>query len=305
VTARPRPVRDVEAEDRRGTTTLRWTNVPGAEVRIYATPGTAAPPGAEDTDADPARPGPPPLRFVGSSRRGRLVDADAAGEIVYTPLTVDGTRAVWGRPLRHVAMETVRDLRADDRGSEIVLRFGMPPGVTEARIAWRRDRPPTGPDDPAAATAKVTNTALEIRGGWSLPAPRDGFAYFFAIFPLRRAGGTVTPVPVGSQLQVRTASSAGTPPPARPIGRPPRPVRPLHPVRRHRPAGATRRDPAASRRRPPPHGPGPPPVPDRRRRRRRRGRPGGAVRPVRPRAVCPRPTRCRASGGASAPCASR
>ncbi len=251
VIARPRPVRDLAAVTAGGRTTLRWTPPPGWEVRIYATsarPGRAGTgTGPTAGDARGALPvplptpgsgplvmpgsGPLPLgglgvegdevaldaitgpvRLVAASRVGQAVESAPVGEAVYTPVTVHGSTAVVGRALRHVVIEPVRDLRADDRGESIILSFQMPPGVSEARVFWRRDRPPTGPDDPLAASARVTNASLEIKGGWHLAAPADGWAYHVAAYPVYRVGEVARIAAVGACVLARAATRADPPP---------------------------------------------------------------------------------------------
>ncbi len=242
--ARPRPVHDLTVVTAAGRTTLRWTPPPGWEVRIYATP-VPEPPAvpvatahatstAYATSTGPwPYPGSGPLpmigigpegsdvslaaitdssRLVGLSRSGQVSEAAQVGEVIYTPLTVHGGTAVVGRAVRHLAIEPVRDLRADDRGDSIVLSFQLPPGVTEARVLWRRDQPPTGPDDPYAAGAKVTNTSLEIKGGWHLAAPRDGWAYHVACYPVYRSGGVARMVAAGVSVLARPATRPDPPP---------------------------------------------------------------------------------------------
>ncbi|EIV95857.1 hypothetical protein [Frankia sp. QA3] len=236
VTARPRPVHDLAAVTTSGRTALRWTPPPGWEVRIYATPvapgasGTGGGPGSTDPRFVPGS-GPLPLgglgaegddvrlaaitgpvRLVGASRTGQVAESAPVGEVIYTPVTVHGGSAVVGRAVRHVVIEPVRDLRADDRGESIVLSFQMPPGVTEARVLWRRDRTPTGPDDPYAASAKVTNTSLEIKGGWHLAAPADGWAYHVAAYPMYRAGGIARVATAGVAVLARPATRSDPPP---------------------------------------------------------------------------------------------
>ncbi|ETA01796.1 zinc ribbon domain-containing protein [Frankia sp. B2] len=244
VAARPRPVHDLTAATAAGRTTLRWTPPPGWEVRIYATP-VPQPPAvpaaithvtstAHATSTGPwPYPGSGPLpmigigpegcdvslaaipdssRLVGLSRSGQVSEVAQVGEVIYTPLTVHGGTAVVGRAVCHLAIEPVRDLRADDRGDSIVLSFQLPPGVTEARVLWRRDQPPTGPDDPYAASAKVTNTSLEIKGGWHLAAPRDGWAYHVACYPVYRSGGVARVVAAGVSVLARPATRPDPPP---------------------------------------------------------------------------------------------
>ncbi len=212
VTPRPRAVRDLAVTTVAGRTVLRWSAMPATHVQIYAVPvpvSDAGPPhaaGVEDTEIDLEKIA-ERARLVGSSRSGHLVDPLAAGELDYLPVTVCDGRAVVGAGVRHLVVEGIRDLRADDRGEEIVLSFHMPPGITQARVLWRRDQLPTGPDDPDAFRAKVTNTSLEIKGGWHLAAPRDGSAYFVACYPLVRTGGTLRAVGPGTAMVARSAAS--------------------------------------------------------------------------------------------------
>jgi serine/threonine protein kinase len=107
VVARPRPVTDLDIDSSTGQTVLRWTSVPGAAVRVFATPTSAAPGlagtspfGAPDHEV-PAGSVEGRARLVGESRRGRLVDTAATGDTVYTPVSVSGDRAVIGRAVRH------------------------------------------------------------------------------------------------------------------------------------------------------------------------------------------------------------
>ncbi|THJ75022.1 serine/threonine protein kinase, partial [Candidatus Frankia alpina] len=107
VVARPRPVLDLEARATLGGTVLRWTTVPGAVVRIYA---TEAPAQAGLVGTGPFGPADHEVgagslegraRLVGESRRGRLVDPQPIGTVVYTPITIAEDRAVIGAAVSH------------------------------------------------------------------------------------------------------------------------------------------------------------------------------------------------------------
>ncbi|MBX6390490.1 MAG: zinc ribbon domain-containing protein [Frankia sp.] len=229
VIARPRPVLDLSVGFVAGETVLRWTAQPNAEVAVYATagvlpdaPGQAAPGplGMENSEvALPALTG--PVRLVGTSRDGRLADPAAAGPVVYTPVTVSGGRGVVGRAVQHVAAGGITDLRAEDRGDELALFFRLAPGLGEARVLWRRDRMPTGPDDQGASAATVTTSALALHGGgWRLAAPRDGWPYYIACYPVFRVGGQARAAAAGAELVAR-ASAQPLPTPAAPPDAPP------------------------------------------------------------------------------------
>jgi hypothetical protein len=160
VRPRPKPPSRLRAETANGRTTIEWSGPPGAEVRVYA---AAAPLAAPDTDVDLAslaRRG----RYVGSGRH-RTVDENARGMVTYTTVTVDGGRAVSGPSISHLAVARPSNAHVTDTGTELIVTFTLPPGVTEALIAARRGAAPEGPDDPAAQTWKVTNTRLELDSG--------------------------------------------------------------------------------------------------------------------------------------------
>jgi hypothetical protein len=107
VVAKPAPVADLEVGASSGRVVLRWTSVPGAAVRVYATP-TSAEPGLAGTSPF-GTPGHEVsasslegrARLVGESRRGRLSDPAAEDDdLVYTPVSVAGDRAVVGVAVR-------------------------------------------------------------------------------------------------------------------------------------------------------------------------------------------------------------
>ncbi|MBE3203415.1 MULTISPECIES: serine/threonine-protein kinase [Parafrankia] len=107
VIARPRAVVDLEARDTLGGTVLRWTTVPGCVVRVYA---TQAPQQAGLVGTGPFGPADREVgldslkgraREVGESRRGRLVDREGSGTVVYTPVSIVENRAVIGTAVTH------------------------------------------------------------------------------------------------------------------------------------------------------------------------------------------------------------
>ncbi|ABW15791.1 serine/threonine protein kinase [Parafrankia sp. EAN1pec] len=109
VIARPRAVVDLEARETLGGTVLRWTTVPGSVVRVYA---TQAPEQAGLAGTGPFGPADREVglgslegraRLVGESRRGRLVDRDGTGTVVYTPVSIAEDRAVIGAAVTHTA----------------------------------------------------------------------------------------------------------------------------------------------------------------------------------------------------------
>jgi hypothetical protein len=202
VTPRPQPVTDLWAvTEFDGRTKLSWATPPSGEVRIFA---AGEPLAAQDTDVDLgeiARRG----RFVGGGRR-RTVDAVASGPVTYTPVTVDGGRAVAGAALSHLTVPPPTELRVTDRGEALLVQFSLPPGVTEAVVLARRDAAPSHSDDPNATSFKVTNTKLEIDGGLEITAAADGAGWFVAVHStIRDPSGKLLVARTGVCVKAREA----------------------------------------------------------------------------------------------------
>jgi serine/threonine protein kinase len=74
------------------------------------------------------------------------------------------------------------------------LTFDWPPGVTEAMVVVRGDRPPVAPDDPAATAWKITNMRYELDGGLRLPAS-VALPCHVAVASCTREGGALVVAP--------------------------------------------------------------------------------------------------------------
>ncbi|MCO1659328.1 serine/threonine-protein kinase [Pseudonocardia humida] len=85
----------------------------------------------------------------------------------------------------------VQHLTASTAGA---LVFVWPPGVTEAMVVVRKDRPPQSPDDPAATAWKITNMRYQIDGGLLLPASVDRPCHV-AVASCKREGGALVVAP--------------------------------------------------------------------------------------------------------------
>ena len=203
VAQRPKPVSELWASTSAGRTTIGWIRPPSGEVRIYAADAADSPLAAPDTEADLAelaRRG----RYVGTGQR-RVVDENARGMITYTSVTVDGGQAVAGPSVVHLPVAAPGSAAVTDTGSELVLTFTLPPGVTEAVVAGR-DGPPSGPYDPAAQIWNTTNTKLEIDHGLHVPAPQDGLGWYFSVHSVLRDGPAKLAAPTGVHLKARDAT---------------------------------------------------------------------------------------------------
>ncbi len=202
VAPRPRPVSELWASTSGGHTTIGWVRPASGEVRIYAGSGPLAEPDAEVDLGELARRG----RYVGTGQRRVIDDNPGRGIVTYTSVTVDGGQAVAGPSLAHLPVAAPANAAVTDTGAELVITFTLPPGVTEAVVAGRRDAPPTGPDDRAAQTWSITNTKLEIDGGLHIPAPQDGLGWYFSIHSVLREGSSRLAAPAGLQLKARDST---------------------------------------------------------------------------------------------------
>ena len=202
VAPRPRPVSELWATTSAGHTTIGWVRPVSGEVRIYAADHALAAPDTEVDLAELAHRG----RYVGAGQR-RVVDENAGRRLVtYTSVTVDGGQAVAGPSVAHLPVAAPSNAAVTDSGSELLLTFTLPGGVTEAVVAGRRDAMPAGPADPAAQTWSVTNTRLEIDGGLHVPAPEDGLGWYFSIHSVLRDGSAKLAAPAGAQLKARDST---------------------------------------------------------------------------------------------------
>ncbi len=202
VAPRPKPVTELWASTAAGHTTIGWVRPASGEVRIYAATGPLAQPGSDVDLGELARRG----RYVGAGQRRVVDDQPGRGLVTYTSVTVDGGQAVAGPSIAHVPVASPANAAVTDTGSELVLTFTLPPGVTEAVVAGRRDGPPTGPDDPLAQSWSTTNTKLEIDGGLHVPAPPDGLGWYFSIHSVLRDGSSRLAAPAGLQLKAREST---------------------------------------------------------------------------------------------------
>ena len=136
-----------------------------------------------------------------------MLDENAGRSMVtYTSVTVDGGQAVAGPSVAHLPVAAPANAAVADTGTELVLTFTLPPGVTEAVVAGRRDAFPAGPADPQAQIWSTTNTKLEIDGGLHVPAPPDGLGWYFSIHSVLRDGSSRLAAPTGLQLRVREST---------------------------------------------------------------------------------------------------
>ena len=174
---------DVRAE--RGTDdrsiTVTWTGVDAADVEYKIT--RLAPDGR--------------WQVVGRTRTTSIVDGAVAPDAaipeygVAARLGSSTAVAPAGGSADPGGIPAVRDLTVTPGGA---LEFDWPAGVTEAMVVVRGDRPPSAPDDPAAASWKITNMRYQLDGGLVLPASVS-LPCHVAVASCRRDGGALVVAP--------------------------------------------------------------------------------------------------------------
>ena len=153
--------------------------------------------------ADPAR-----LADLGkvlpSDGRGAR-DAASSGICWYLPVTISGGTAVVGRARRHLALPDIVNVTAVERRNEVRVTWEWPQSVRIARVIWRRDCQPSGPDDPDADAAWVRLGEYRDRGGFAIDAGGSR-PLFVAVVPGIRVDGdlvSATAIPRAARTSIR------------------------------------------------------------------------------------------------------
>lgn len=119
------------------------------------------------------------------------VDPDPpAGRCFYLPVTTAGSLAVAGAVVRHVALPRIENTQAVLQGKQALVTWTWPEGITVARVVWRHDRRPEGPDDAAAERVDYRHGEYRDSGGFSL-AMGAHRSLFVAVYPAIRADGEI------------------------------------------------------------------------------------------------------------------
>lgn len=113
-----------------------------------------------------------------------------AGRCYYLPVTTAGSTAVAGTVVPHVALPAIENAQVVAQGKRALVTWSWPEGVTIARVVWRHDRRPDGPEDPEAERLDYRLGEYRDSGGFSvaLGAHRS---LFVAVFAATRAEGEV------------------------------------------------------------------------------------------------------------------
>lgn len=149
----------------------------------------------------------------GLSSVGRVVrpapegarDEGVSGVCWYVPVTVAGGTAIVGRAVRHLALPPIENVAAVVRTHQVKVTWEWPADVRIAKVVWRRDRQPAGPDDPQAESAWVRLGAYRDDGGYTIEA-RGPEPVFVGVVPGLRVDGELvsgTSLTKGSRASAR------------------------------------------------------------------------------------------------------
>ena len=143
-------------------------------------------------------------RVLPTDSRGAR-DSAPSGICWYLPVTIAGGTAVIGRAHRHLALADIANVTAVERPHEVRVTWEWPDAVRIAKVMWRRDRQPAGPDDPDAESAWVRLGEYRDHGGFAIDA-RGGQPVFVAVVPGIRVDGALvagTIIPRGARAAIR------------------------------------------------------------------------------------------------------
>ncbi len=137
-------------------------------------------------------------------------DAAASGVCWYLPVTVAGGTAVAGRATRHLALSDIKNVTGLETPGQLRLTWEWPADVRIAKVVWRHDRQPSGPDEPGAESAWVRLGEYRDNGGFTIDTGGQA-SVFVAVVPAIRADGDLvagTSIAKSSRLSVTSAQKA-------------------------------------------------------------------------------------------------
>jgi hypothetical protein len=184
---RPRPLQDLRVRVGRDRVELDFEPPPVGSVAVFR--ASQEPDLAAGESVDPSR-----LASLGErlaiQGTTAIDDQPPTGRCFYLPVTTAGSIAVAGEVVHHVALPQIENTHVVQQGKKALVTWTWPPGVTIARVAWRHDRRPAGPDDPAAEQLDYRHGEYRDHGGFSL-AMGTQRSLFVAVYPATRADGEV------------------------------------------------------------------------------------------------------------------
>lgn len=110
-----------------------------------------------------------------------------SGRCFYQAVTVAGGVAIAGVAVQHVALPEISNVRAVANGREAKVTWTWPERITLARVVWRHDSQPAGPEDAGAEAIDYRLGEYRDSGGCSIGLGGER-ALFVAVYPAIRAG---------------------------------------------------------------------------------------------------------------------
>lgn len=119
------------------------------------------------------------------------VDSDPpSGRCFYLPVTTAGSMAVAGATVPHVVLPEIENTQVVINGRRARVTWAWPEGITLARVVWRHDRRPDGPEDATAESVDYRLGEYRDGGGFSVEMGAHR-SLFVSVFPATRADGEV------------------------------------------------------------------------------------------------------------------
>jgi len=181
----PKPVDHILITYDEGLINLTWTPPPHGTVSIYR--NVNQPNWKSGTQIPLANATQLGTRVQTKSESQAIDSNPPDGPIYYTPLTVSGDVAVVGAPRRFVALPDVSNLKAEDFGRYLQLRWDWPKDCKSAMVAWRPDSFPEDSNDPRATKHKISLGQYEREGSFRVENPTED-TYKFVVFAALEMG---------------------------------------------------------------------------------------------------------------------
>lgn len=176
----PKPVEFQSLSMKGQQVAIRWVAPEYGKVLVFRLAGAGGTPGPSGTFMATREVNNLGMALPEMQRDETIDTPTPATPVTYLPVTVAGDVAVIGSPRQFVAIPAVTQCAAMDRGRYIELSWLWPPGCRLTVVAWRFDRHPSGPDDPAAERCTVSLSDYQSAGFRINDPPRQ--PHYFAVF---------------------------------------------------------------------------------------------------------------------------
>jgi hypothetical protein len=184
---RPKPLLELSVRPHSSGVALEFEQPANGTVSILR---CAEDPGLEPgEDLEPGR-----LAALGealdATGSGAVDPEPPAGRCFYQAVTLAGGVAVAGARVPHLALAPIENVSAAANGRQARITWAWPDGITLARVVWRHDRQPGGPEDPSADGIDYRLGEYRDRGGCSIDLG-ERRSLFVAVYPATRIDGKI------------------------------------------------------------------------------------------------------------------